>query len=137
MERYIGIDVHAQSCTVAVMGPSGKRLGTEVVETKGEALLEAVRKVKGQRFVCIEEGTQSEWLYELLQPHVEDLVVIVAPETRGNKSDQRDSWKLAETARAGKADKRVSVARVMGPGGGIFARVMGPRNRQGHGASRG
>jgi hypothetical protein len=32
---------------------------------------------------------------------------------------------------------RLSVARVMGPGGGIFGRVMGPRNRQGHGASRG
>ena len=31
----------------------------------------------------------------------------------------------------------VSVARLMGPGGGIFARVMGPRNRQGHGARRG
>jgi hypothetical protein len=31
----------------------------------------------------------------------------------------------------------VSVARLMGPGGGIFARVMGSRIRQGHGASRG
>ena len=23
MDRYIGIDVHAQSCTVAVLGPTG------------------------------------------------------------------------------------------------------------------
>jgi transposase len=107
MERYIGIDVHSRSCTLAVMGPSGKRLGSEVVETQGDALLEAVRKVKGQRFVCIEEGTQSEWVHELLEPHVEDLIVIVPTESRGNKSDELDSWKLAETARVGKADKRV------------------------------
>jgi hypothetical protein len=32
------------------------------------------------------------------------------------------------------APARVSVARPMGPGIGIFARVMGPPNRQGHGA---
>jgi hypothetical protein len=30
--------------------------------------------------------------------------------------------------------REVSVARPMGPGNGIFARVMGPPNRQGHGA---
>lgn len=27
MERYIGLDAHASSCTLAVVGPSGKRLG--------------------------------------------------------------------------------------------------------------
>ena len=26
MDRYIGLDVHASSCTLAVVGPSGKRL---------------------------------------------------------------------------------------------------------------
>ncbi len=30
MDRYIGLDVHASSCTLAVVGPSGKRLGTQV-----------------------------------------------------------------------------------------------------------
>ena len=33
MDRYIGLDVHSSSCTLAVVGPSGKRLGTHVVET--------------------------------------------------------------------------------------------------------
>jgi transposase len=107
MERYIGIDVHAQSCTVAVMGPSGKQLSSSVVETRGEAVLEAVKTVTGQKYVCIEEGTHSEWLYELLEPHVEDVVVIVPSENRGNKSDARDAHGLAETARTGKAEMRV------------------------------
>ncbi len=29
MDRYIGLDVHASSCTLAVVGPSGKRHGCE------------------------------------------------------------------------------------------------------------
>jgi transposase len=107
MERYIGIDVHAQSCTVAVLGPSGKRLATEVVATQGDALVSFVQRVKGRRFVCLEEGTQSEWIHEILAPHAEDVAVVVPPESRGNKSDRRDSWRLAEIARTGKADKRV------------------------------
>ena len=28
MDRYIGLDVHTSSCTLAVVGPSRKRLGT-------------------------------------------------------------------------------------------------------------
>jgi len=33
MEKYIGLDVHAASTTFAVVGESGKRLGSYVVET--------------------------------------------------------------------------------------------------------
>ncbi len=40
MERYIGLDVHAASTTFAVIGESGKRLGSHVVETNGQALVE-------------------------------------------------------------------------------------------------
>jgi transposase len=107
MERYIGIDVHLQSCTLSVMGPSGKRITRSVVETRGQALIQAVKTVQGRKYICIEEGTQSEWLYGLLEPHVEDIAVIVPPATRGNKSDARDADSLAETARLGRADKRV------------------------------
>jgi len=64
MDRYIGLDVHMQSCTMAVMGPTGRRLKEEVVSTNGRELVEAIRKVDGRRHLCIEEGTQSEWLYE-------------------------------------------------------------------------
>jgi len=33
MGRYIGLDAHASSCTLGVMTPSGKRIGSHVVET--------------------------------------------------------------------------------------------------------
>jgi len=31
MGRYIGLDVHASRCTVATVGPSGRRLHLQVV----------------------------------------------------------------------------------------------------------
>lgn len=80
MDRYVGLDAHARSCTLGVIGPSGKRLKSMVVETSGQALVEAVRSIPGRVHLCLEEGTQSAWLYELLSPHVEEVVVVVPPE---------------------------------------------------------
>lgn len=73
MERYIGMDAHASSCTLGVVGPSGKRLGSHVVETNAAALIEVLRAIGPRRHVCFEGGTLSEWLYEMLEPHVEQL----------------------------------------------------------------
>ena len=49
MRRYIGLDVHKTSTTFAVMGESGKRLGTHVVETNGRALVEQLKTIPGQQ----------------------------------------------------------------------------------------
>jgi hypothetical protein len=45
MDRYIGVDAHASSCTLAVVSGSGKRLRTQVVETNARCLIEAVRQI--------------------------------------------------------------------------------------------
>ena len=60
---------------MAVVGPSGKRLGSQVVETNARALIEVLRAIPKQRHMCMEEGTLSAWLHEVLEPHVEELVV--------------------------------------------------------------
>jgi hypothetical protein len=44
MERYIGMDVHAASCTLAVISEKGRKLKDFPVETNGQALVEAVRE---------------------------------------------------------------------------------------------
>lgn len=107
MDRYIGLDVHMQSCTMTVMGPTGRRLREEVIATNGRELLAAIRKVEGQRHLCMEEGTQSEWLYELLEPEVEELVVTVPEESRGQKSDSSDAWARANELRQGSVKTKV------------------------------
>jgi len=101
MDRYIGLDVHSQSCTMAVVGPSGRRLTSHVLETNGRALVEAIKSVPGQKHLCLEEGTQSAWLYEILTPHVEDLVVTMPAKRVGTKDDLRDAWARAEEMRLG------------------------------------
>ena len=42
MDRDIGLDAHASSRTVAVIGPSGRRLGSHVVETNAPHVQEIV-----------------------------------------------------------------------------------------------
>ncbi len=49
MERYIGLDVHAASSTLAVIGESGRRLQTHVLETNGRAPVEAILRPELQR----------------------------------------------------------------------------------------
>src|SRR2546422_8629515 len=65
MDRYVGLDAHAETCTFAVVGPSGRRLTSKVVETNGQALVEAIRSIPGRVHLCLEEGTQSAWLHEM------------------------------------------------------------------------
>ena len=119
MERYIGLDAHGQSCTFGVVGPSGRKIRHEVVETNGAALVRYVKSLPGRKHLCLEEGTQSAWLYEILSPHVEEIVVAGVQEwSRGPKSDVRDAFRLAEELRTNqvkssvfKAPKRFSQLR--------------------------
>lgn len=104
MERFIGLDAHSQTCTFAVLGPTGKRLREHVLETNGKLLVEFVKGVAGQRRLCLEEGTHSEWLYETLKPHVDEIVVVQPRRSDGRKNDAIDAWGLAELVRKGGID---------------------------------
>src|ERR1700752_3415699 len=107
MERYVGLDTHAISCTLGVILASGQGFKSIEVEANGSALVEVVRRIPGRLHLCLEEGTQSAWLYELLKPHVAEIVVAVAPERKGPKDDRRDAWARANELRTGAIETRV------------------------------
>jgi transposase len=107
MERYIGMDVHAASCTLAVISEKGRKLKDFPVETNGQALVEAIRMIPGHKHLVFEEGLQSAWLYETLNPHVDEIVVAGITTSRGQKSDKVDAYGLAENLRVGSLDKHV------------------------------
>jgi transposase len=107
MDRYIGLDVHASSCTVAVIGPSGKKLQSQVLETNAKVLIDFIRTIPKSRRLIFEEGTHSNWLYEVLSPHVQELVVVGVRRSRGPKSDKIDAHTLAEQLRVGNIIIRV------------------------------
>lgn len=125
MERYIGLDAHSQTCTFAVMGSSGKRLREQVLETNGKVLVDFIKAIAGTKHLCFEEGTHSEWLYELLRPHVDELVVVQPWRSGGQKNDSIDSWALADQVRKGGIENTVFKA----PGAytGLRAAVRGHR----------
>jgi transposase InsO family protein len=52
VDRSIGLDAHASSCTLAVVSGSGKRIGTQVVETNARCLIDAVRQIPKPRYIC-------------------------------------------------------------------------------------
>ena len=92
MERYIGLDAHGASSTFGVIGPSGRKLRKDVVETNGAALVNYLRNIPGRKHLCLEEGTHSAWLYEILSPHVEEIVVAGIGKRPGQKSDVIDAF---------------------------------------------
>ena len=107
MKKHIGLDVHATSTTFAVLSETGKRLGSQVVETNGEALVAQLKAIAGKKYVCLEEGTQSAWIYEILSPYAEEVVVVMVAESRGQKNDENDAFNLAEQLRTGSIRIRV------------------------------
>lgn len=57
----------------------------------------------GSLFVTFEEGTLAAWLYDLLKPHVTEVLVCnprkIPLHKQGNKNDKMDARKLAERLR--------------------------------------
>jgi transposase len=107
MDRYIGLDAHASSCTVAVLGPSGRKLQCQVLETNAKALIDFLETIPKNRRLIFEEGTHSSWLYEVLAPHAQETVVVGIRKSRGPKSDESDAVGLAESLRIGNVQTRV------------------------------
>jgi transposase len=77
-------------------------LRQDVVETNGAALVQYLRGIPGRKHLCLEEGTQSAWLYEILSPHVAEIVVAGITDSRGPKSDALDAFRRAEDLRTGR-----------------------------------
>ena len=102
--RFAAADVHAATTTFAVLDDSGKFVMETVVETKSESLLSVVKSISGAVHLTYEEGTHAAWLYDLMRPHVADLVVCDPRKNRntsGNKSDRIDARQLARWLRSG------------------------------------
>ncbi len=101
--KYIGMDVHRESISIAVMNSAGKIVLECVVETKASVILQFIAGLRGDLHVTFEEGTWAAWLYDLLKPHVTRLVVCDprknASMKEGNKSDKIDARRLAELLR--------------------------------------
>lgn len=103
--KFIGLDVHKTSVSAAVLDPDGKLVMQSIFATHAAAILSFIHGLRGTLRITFEEGTHSTWLYDLLRPHVSQVLVCNPRKNAllksGNKSDQIDARKLAELLRAG------------------------------------
>jgi transposase len=101
--KYIGMDVHKESISIAVMNAAGKMVMECVIETKASMILQFIDGLRGDLHVTFEEGTSAAWLYDLLKPHVTKLVVCDPRKNKsmreGNQNDKIDARRLAELLR--------------------------------------
>jgi transposase len=103
--KYIGMDVHKEAIVIAVLNGSGKLIMETILETKASSILEFIHGLRGELHVTWEEGTWAAWLYDLLQPQVQEVVVCNPRRNallkEGSKSDKVDARKLADLLRTG------------------------------------
>ena len=103
--KYIGMDVHTEAIVIAVRNGSGKLVMESIVETHASSILQFLHGLRGELHVTWEEGTWAAWLYDLLQPHVHEVLVCNPRRNallkEGSKNDKVDAGKLADLLRTG------------------------------------
>jgi transposase len=98
--KYVGMDVHKASISIAVRNAAGKIVMECVIETKANTILQFVDGLRGDVQITFEEGTWAAWLHDLLKPHV-TRVVVCDPRRNallqdGNQNDRVDARKLSD-----------------------------------------
>jgi transposase len=101
--QYLALDVHQATTVVSVRDERGSVVMRATVPTEARALLALVRGLSGRVEVAFEEGTQAQWLHDLLSPHVTRVVVcnVRGRSEKDNKNDQLDADELSERLRLG------------------------------------
>ena len=101
--KYVALDVHQAMTVASVREESGRVIARTVVPTEAPALVEFFHGLRGTVHVAFEEGTQAQWLHELVAPLVDRVVVCDqrGQPRHGNKGDQVDADQLSELLRRG------------------------------------
>jgi transposase len=103
--QYMGLDVHQATTVVSVMDQDGRMILETIVETQPAPLVRLMQSMSGPLYVTLEETTQAEWLYQLLEAHCAELIVCDPRRNKllseGSKADKSDARKLADLLRTG------------------------------------
>lgn len=100
--HFVGLDVHQSTVVASVRDESGKVVMKATVPTEEKAIVALVRSWP-RVHVAFEEGTQAQWLHDLLRPHAERVTVcnVRGRSETTNKSDRIDADWMSEQLRLG------------------------------------
>ena len=100
---YVGMDVHLASIMIVVLNGAGKVVMSAVVQTGAEHVRGFLKQLRGKVYLTFEEGTQAQWLHDVVRSLVTEVVVCDPRHNKllqtGNKNDRVDAQKLAELLR--------------------------------------
>src|SRR5438445_8131168 len=100
--KYIGMDVHKETISIAVMNGEGKLVMESIIETKAITILQFIQGLRGDLHVTLEEGT---W-------NLGGLVVRPPETTRHEASSVRSTEKRPDEGRQQeRQDRRAQAGR--------------------------
>ncbi len=102
--KYVALDVYQATTVVSVREETGRVIARTILPTEERAVVEFFRGMRGAIHVAFEEGTQAQWLHDLLVPIVDRVLVCNrrGQSMQGNKADQPDADELSELLRCGR-----------------------------------
>lgn len=100
--HFVGLDVHQSTVVASVRDESGKIVMKATVPTEEKAIVALVRS-RPRVHVAFEEGTQAQWLHDVLIDQVERVVVcnVRGKGPLANKDDRIDADGISERLRVG------------------------------------
>ena len=69
--KYVGLDVHQATTVVSVLDPGGRVIAHSILHTDEREVMGFLRGLRGSVSVALEEGTQAQWLHDVLEPVVD------------------------------------------------------------------
>jgi transposase len=95
--------VHQATTVISVRNEQGVVVMRATARTQADTILSVVRTAGPRVHVAFEEGTQAQWLHDLLEPYAERVIVcnVRGKSEVANKSDRIDADDLSEKLRLG------------------------------------
>ena len=101
--KYVALDVHQATTVSSVREEGGRVIARSVLPTEATAFRAFFGEMRGSVHVAFEEGTQAQWLYDLVTPLVDDVIVCNrrGQAAQGNKTHHGDADALSDLLRQG------------------------------------
>ena len=102
--KYVALDVHQATTVASVREENGRVIARTVVLTDALRLVDVFRGMRGAIHGTFEEGTQAQWLHDVLVRVVDRVIVCDrrGRSAQGTKSDQHDADEVSDLLRCGK-----------------------------------
>jgi len=104
-DKYVALDVDTSTIVTVVQNEEGRNVISTVMEMEAATIIAFFKALNGKIHVTFEEGTQAQWLHDLIYPLVAEVIVCNPRKNKliqsGNKADKIDAEKLARLLRLG------------------------------------